>query len=428
MEEKSVSLSSYWRLVRGNRNFRLLWLAQIVSEIGDWLYAVAIYSLLLEYTGSAKSVAFAFVLQVLPQFFVAPSAGVINDRLSRKRVMIFADWMRAVIVLGMLLVRSPDLVWFLYLLLFLETIFWAIFEPGRSAVIPNITRGEDVLVANALSSTTWSFNLAVGSAIGGTLAVVFGRVTVFALNAGSFVCSALLLRRMSFEEPHAENLAPLRLKDLFDFSPILEGIRYVSTDARLSVTMFIKAGLGLMGTNWVLLPIFAERVFPVSVDWLGPQRATMLGMSILLGCRGVGALIGPLIGNALAGHSEIRLRQGILLGFICAALGYFGLYAAPTLALACLAVIFSHAGGSVIWVFSTTLLQLRTEDRFRGRVFSTELAFHILTVSSVSALAGVLVDAGYSVRALAALTGLVVAVPALGWWMAQRLWQRPSPC
>ena len=72
------------QLVRGNRNFRLLWLAQMVSEIGDWLYAVAIYSLMLELTGSAQAVALAVVLQVLPQLLVAPTAGVLNDRLSRR--------------------------------------------------------------------------------------------------------------------------------------------------------------------------------------------------------------------------------------------------------------------------------------------------------------------------------------------------------
>ena len=427
MEGKPVSLPAYWRLVRTNRNFRLLWMAQIVSEIGDWLYAVAIYSLLLEYTGSAKSVAFAFVLQVLPQFFVAPSAGVINDRLSRKKVMIFADWMRAFIVVCMLLVRSADFVWFLYALLFAETIFWAIFEPGRNAVIPNIARGDDMLVANALSSTTWSFNLAVGSAIGGSLAALFGRETVFALNALSFVASALILKRMAFNEPHTHNLAPFRLKDLFDFSPILEGIRYVRTDQRLVSTMLVKAALGLMGTNWVLLPLFGERIFPVNTGGLSPQRAGMLGMSILLGSRGVGALIGPLVGNAIAGHSEKRLRQGILVSFLCASAGYFALYAAPNLPAACLAVIFSHMGGSVIWVFSTTLLQMRTDDRFRGRVFSTELGFHVLSVSLVSAAAGVLVDSGYSVRQVAAFTGLIVAFPALWWWLAQRAWKQPQP-
>src|SRR5450755_3560534 len=94
----SISLSAYWRLVRENQNFRNLWLAQIVSEIGDWFYTLAIYNLLLQLTGRASSVALALVMQVLPQIFMGPAAGVINDRVRRKRVMITADLARMLIV------------------------------------------------------------------------------------------------------------------------------------------------------------------------------------------------------------------------------------------------------------------------------------------------------------------------------------------
>jgi Na+/melibiose symporter-like transporter len=110
----SISLASYLRLVRGNRNFRRLWLAQIVSEIGDWFYTLSIYTLLLQLTGHASSVALALVLQVLPQTFVGPTAGVVNDRLRRKQVMIVADLVRFIVVLAMLLVRSRSTVWLVY--------------------------------------------------------------------------------------------------------------------------------------------------------------------------------------------------------------------------------------------------------------------------------------------------------------------------
>ena len=72
MDSNAASLSAYWRLVRDNRNFRRLWSAQIVSELGDWFYALAIYNLLLELTGRASSVGLAVVLQVLPQAFAGP--------------------------------------------------------------------------------------------------------------------------------------------------------------------------------------------------------------------------------------------------------------------------------------------------------------------------------------------------------------------
>ncbi len=165
-QAKSVCFRSYARLLRENRNFRRLWAAQIVSEIGDWFYTLAIYSLLLQLTGHASSVALALVLQVLPQTFVGPMAGVVNDRIRRKSVMITADLVRTVIVLSMLLVRSQNMVWLVYPLLLLETIMAAFFEPARSSVIPNITRRGDVIVANTLSSTTWSMNLVLGATLG----------------------------------------------------------------------------------------------------------------------------------------------------------------------------------------------------------------------------------------------------------------------
>src|ERR1700674_5923693 len=100
----SISLASYSSLLGGNRNFRRLGLAQIVSEIGDWFYTLSIYTLLLQLTGQAGSVALALVLQVLPQTLVGPTAGVVNDRLRRKHVMIAADIGRTLIVLCMLLI------------------------------------------------------------------------------------------------------------------------------------------------------------------------------------------------------------------------------------------------------------------------------------------------------------------------------------
>src|ERR1700723_265428 len=151
-----VSFASYGRLLRRNRNFRRLWSAQVVSEIGDWFYTLAIYNLLLQLTGRASSVALALVLQVLPQTLVGPTAGVVNDRLRRKHVMIAADLVRVGVVLAMLLVRSRSMVWLIYPLLLAETVMAAFFEPARNAVIPNIAVKGEGLIANPLSSSTWS--------------------------------------------------------------------------------------------------------------------------------------------------------------------------------------------------------------------------------------------------------------------------------
>ena len=423
-----VSLSAYWLLLRDNRNFRLLWSAQMVSEIGDWLYTVAIYTFLLELTGSATAVATAVVLQVLPQFFIAPLAGVINDRVSRRRVMIFTDLVRAAIVLGMIVASARGHAWMIYLLLVFESFMWGFFEPGRSSVIPNITRDKsETLVANALASTTWSFNLALGSFIGGLMAVAFGRNTVFIANSCTFLVSALFLRAMRFREPHLAESKPLRPSDLADFTPVIEGLKYVKNDPRLLATLLAKAGLGFLGAHWVILPIFGERIFPVSLGFLDPARAAMLGMSFLMGSRGIGALIGPLIGGRWAGNRQSRLRAGIAGGFIAVAIGYTALSVAPTADWAAAAIIIAHAGGSVVWVFSTTLLHYQTEDRFRGRVFSADFAFLVVSMAFVSYVSGAAVDWGVSVRTISLVTGLLALLPAAAWkFVALPIWARQS--
>src|SRR5579863_2103418 len=413
----SISLRSYVRILGTNRNFRRLWMAQIVSEIGDWFYTLSIYTLLLQLTGHAGSVALALVLQVLPQTFAGPTAGVVNDRLKRKHVMIAADLVRVVIVLAILLVRSRSMVWVVYPLLLAETTMAAFFEPAKSAVIPNISASEEVLVANTLSSATWSVNLLIGASLGGVVAALLGRDAAFVLNALSFLVSAILIGGMHFREPHAEAAAPLRPRDLVDFSPVLEGIRYIRNHRQLVPAVFAKAGELMVGPSWVIFTVMGAREFAVHGRGIDPAGGAMLGMSILLGGRGLGALAGPLIAARWAGHNDQRLRLGILIGYLTVALGYSSLGASHSVWTAAACAMVAHAGGSTVWVFSTTLLQLHTEDRFRGRVFSADLGLGSFTFATTAYLCGRVLDVGISARIVATATGIVMLVPAalLAW-------------
>jgi MFS family permease len=420
LESPRISMVAYGRLVRTNANFRRLWLAQIVSEIGDWFYTLAIYNLLLTLTGRASSVGLALVLQVLPQTFIGPIAGAVNDRISRKRVMITADLVRAVIVLSMLLVRSRSVVWLVYPLLLAETVMAGFFEPARSSVIPNITPRKDLVLANTLSSMTWSMNLVMGATIGGVVAAFLGRDAVFLLNALSFLVSAFFIRRMSFVEPHAEGAAPLRARDLVDFTPFMEGVRYVRRNRRLFATVLVKAGNLVIGPSWVLFTVMGQRTFPVHWNGIDPQRGAMLGMSLLLGARGLGALSGPLFTAPWAGHSQRKLQLGILFGFMVSGIGYVIMAQAKFVWLACLFVALAHCGGSTVWVFSTTLLQMNTEDRFRGRVFAADMGFCMLTIAAGAFLCGAFLDAGASPRIVGTVAGLLMFVPAGLWGLAVR--------
>jgi MFS family permease len=395
-------------------------MAQIVSEIGDWFYTLSIYTLLLQLTGHASSVALALVLQVLPQTLVGPTAGVVNDRLRRKQVMIAADLIRFAVVLAMLLVRSRSMVGLVYPLLLAETVMAAFFEPARSAVVPNIAAKEEVLIANTLSSATWSVNLLIGASVGGAVAAFFGREAVFILNALSFLVSAILIGGMHFAEPHAQSAAPLRPRDLVDFSPVLEGIRYVRSHRTLLPAIFAKAGELMIGPSWVIFTVMGAHEFAVHWRNVDAARGAMLGMSILLGGRGLGALVGPLIASRWAARSDRRLQLGIFFGYLTVAIGYGALGSSRTVWMASACALLAHAGGSTVWVFSTTLIQLHTDDRFRGRVFAADLGFSMLTIAAGAYLCGRLLDSGVSARMVATGTGLVMLIPAGLWALVMR--------
>jgi Transmembrane secretion effector len=417
----SISLASYVTLLRGNRNFRRLWMAQIVSEIGDWFYTLSIYTLLLQLTGHASSVAMALVLQVLPQTFVGPAAGVVNDRIRRKHVMIAADLGRFVIVLAMLFVRSRSMVWLVYPLLLAETVMAAFFEPARNSVIPNVAPKQDILVANTLASATWSVNLLIGASVGGVVAAFFGRDAVFVLNAFSFLISAALIGGMHFIEPHAESAPPLRARDIVDFSPVVEGIRYIGSHRTILPTVFAKAGELMIGPSWVIFTVLGTREFAVHWRNVDPAGGAMLGMSIMLGGRGLGALCGPIISARWAGRSDRRLQLGIFFGYIVIAGGYGALGSSRTVWMAAACAMLAHGGGSIVWVFSTTLLQLHTDDRFRGRVFAADLGFAMLTIAAGAYICGRLLDAGIAARTVASYTGMAMLMPAVLWVLALRM-------
>ena len=154
---------------------------------------MAVYALLLDLTGSATAVAWMMIVQFLPVAVVGPLAGVAVDRVNRRRLMIAADLVRGVLILGLLLVRRPDQVWIAYVVMAFTVAASAFFEPARTATIPNITAADELLPANALASATWSAMLAVGASVGGVVTAVAGRNLAFAINAASFFWSAVFI-------------------------------------------------------------------------------------------------------------------------------------------------------------------------------------------------------------------------------------------
>src|SRR5207244_13659609 len=128
----------YLELLRSNRGFRFLWFGQVVSQMGDWFDTIAVYTIALTLTGSTRSVALIMVARFLPSVVMGPLSGVVAVRFSRRSIMITADLLRAVVVLGFLFIRRPDQMWLVYVLTVMQLAFSAFFEPAKTAAIPSI--------------------------------------------------------------------------------------------------------------------------------------------------------------------------------------------------------------------------------------------------------------------------------------------------
>lgn len=414
-------VNPYLAVLRRNRNFRMLYIGQTVSQLGDWFNTVAVSALLLDLTGSATAVAWMMIVQFLPIAVVSPVAGVVVDRVDRRRLMIAADLIRGCLILGLLLVREAHHVWIAYTVIAFTVSATAFFEPSRNASIPAMTTPEELMPANALSSATWSAMLAVGASLGGLVSAVFGQQAAFVVNAASFFTSAFFIAQTSYRSspPPAP---PLRgWLALTGVPDLVEGFRYVQARSRLAALLFVKAGWGLAGGVLLLLTVYGQRVFPVA-------GSTAAGIGVLYGARGVGAALGPIMLRWLVGQEPHQLRRAIGPAYFIVGGFYVALAFAPNLPVAALFVLCAHFGGAILWVFSTVLLQIETPDRFRGRVFAAELALVQLTSSASSYWTGLALDrAGWSPQRMAFVLGSLFCAPGLIWLALERRWRGTAP-
>lgn len=361
-------MQTYLALLRRHPRFRLLWLAQLISLLGDWFSTIAVVMLLNQYTQSTLAVGGFFLARSLPSFLAGPLAGVVADRFNRRTIMITADLLRAGLVLGFLLVDRPERAGLIYALSAVQFTVSAFFEPARAALVPQVVTADDLLSANVLASVTWSAMLSLGAAVGGLVAAAVGAPAALWIDSGSFLISAALISRIVAAPPPAP--APAAAPGWAD---LLGGLAYIRAHLNVGVTVVVKA-LGQFGSTDVLAAVYARRLFP-----LGAQGGGALGL--MLAFMGVGTVLGPLLGDRLHDRTPRSLQRAIVAGFSISTLGWLVVGLAPSLPVVLLGWILRGMGGSLNWTYSDVLLQARVPNQVLGRVYALDLALFTLTAS-----------------------------------------------
>ena len=416
------------RLLTDNPQFRRLWMAQVVSAIGDWLNRIAVLVLIgqLGHLGAGDPTfdagqaqlqvglmfAVEYTLRLIPTAIFSPLAGPIADRLCRRRIMVIADLARAAVVLCLLLVREPEHLKYVFVLIFLQMSMSIFFDSARSGALPNTVARKDLHAAYSLSAVTWSTMLALGGFLGGVLVQSFGTNTVFVADAATYLLSAALLFRLRLPKL-AEQPEPFRLADVVLFRDLRRGFAH-ATDLGIARILLSKVLWSPCGGFVILFPLVAARYQPGEVN----LEDAGIGIGLLFAARGIGTGLGPIVARFLGGSSEAALIRQSWCGMLVGALGYIVLPFAPSLGLAATCVTVAHMGGSAQWVGSTTYWQSRIDDAFRGRVFATEFLLMTLSFSVFALLSGVLYD---RLENLDVVIWILVALTVTGGLTARKL-------
>ena len=335
------------------RNYRVYFIAQLISVSGTWMQSIAQAWLVLHLTGSGVDLGIVTGLQFLPVLLFGPFGGLVADRLD-KRKLLFATQTAGgllALTLGILTVTHVVQLWQVYVLAGLLGVVNLFDNPARQTFVMEMVGREDLPNAVSLNSVVMNASRVVGPAIGGLVIVLFGLGICFFVNAVSYV--AVLI-----------GLAMMRVADLHRTPPVerargqvRDGLRYVWRTPPLRNTLIAMAVIGIFAYNFsVTLALLAKVTFHGGAGTY----------ALLTSCMGVGAIIGGLFAAHRAKPTP-RLLHTLALVFgvlLC------GVAFAPSLVVVSVVIVFMGAASIGFIATANATLQLQAEPAMRGRVMS----------------------------------------------------------
>jgi len=406
-----MNQGNFLTVLRKRRDFRLLWLGQIIARLGDNFYWMALLITVNEMTGSTLAMGFTTISLALPQLLLGLPAGVLVDRFDRRKVMIASDLLRSGLILFCLLVDGPEQVWIFYVVGFLMSAVGVFFIPARQAVTPLLVGEEDLLSANALLETSRTLALLMGAAAARFAIGYAGAKTGFILVSISFLLSATFLWRMRVPQTvvtdRSTSISVL-------WAELRQGLGFLRRSRLLTTTMIVMTvvmlGIGAINVLWVP---FMDRLFGV-----GPE-----GLGIADSLQGAGMLVGSIIvGNLTRRFRLTRLLSGslALLGLSVIAVGM-----APAFAAVLIILVFVGMTLPPLNAAASTLVQMVTPDELMGRVNSASGTVQSVAGIISMALAATLGDI-IGVRTVFVICGMIMfAAAVLGWLTLREPSQEP---
>ena len=367
---------------------------------GDWLVMVPLQGLLIGLTHNGFLGGLALAADTGIQAVLLPFAGVIADRIDRRRIMITSNVAAFVAVLLLLLVRTPSTAWLGPVAVGAVAVAKAFYSPAATAALPNLVEPEDLSAANAIAGSAWGTMAVVGSSLGGLLSAAFSPYTCFLITATLLAVAALLALgvRRPMQAPR-----DVSQTSAATWHALRESARYIVHRPRVAALVTVKSAVGLGNGILALFVVLATEVFAVG----------SIGTGLLFAARGAGAVIGPLLLRRLLGHGRLLLA-GLSISMMLYGVSYLGVSITTWFPLVLILVVIAHIAGGGNWTMSNYALQAEVPDVLRGRVFAFDQMITMLAISASLLVVGAL-EGHVPTRVLVACCGAVTLLYGVVW-------------
>ncbi|MCA0454990.1 MAG: MFS transporter [Chloroflexi bacterium] len=364
------------------RDFSLLWFAGLISLSGNWMLQIAVPVVIYQLTGSALAVGGMLLATTVPGILFGSVAGVFVDRWERRRVLMITNVLLAVSILPLLLVVSADMLWLVYLVSFVQSTLNQFFSPAENSLLPQLSKPELLVSANALNALNNNLARLIGPALGGVVALNFGLTGVVIFDVVTYVVAAVLIALIRMKA-HPRQSEPSTKR--FDVSKVFvewrEGMQLIWRE-RTVRTLFFYNVLTSVGES-VIFVLFV----PFITSILGGDSLHVGG---IMSAQAVGGIIGGLlIGSIAKSFKTYRLLgiSSLIFGIVDLALFNYTQFF-DGIAIAYLIIMLAGPLTVGIGASYNTLLQSKVDNAYQGRVFGAlNLTFSLFMLVGI-AIAG----------------------------------------
>jgi MFS family permease len=356
-------------LLRRNRGFRLLFVATLGSLLGTWLATIALTVDVYDRTHSGTWVSALLIAVFLPTVVVGVVVGPLLDRLSRRRLMIASDLLRAAVFVALPFVDRPALI---VALAGVAGIGNAIYRPTVNAAMPNLLEENELERGNALFQTVENMAWAAGPIVGGAIVALSGTTAAYWINAVSFVFSAFVIRLIAASKLQSE--VPISKGHWHD---IADGLSFARQSKALQAI--------LIAWSVEMLAVACINVGEVVIA-KDSFNAGDFGYGLLFGASGIGLAIGSFFGGMLAERRAVASLYGP--SMMLAGIGTLFAAAAPNVWVASVLFAVGGIGSGAAALYNVLLIQRSVPDSYRGRAFTLAMSVTYAVLGPAMAIAG----------------------------------------